>query len=61
MKSPKISDAQNVYCNLSKIETKRPNFRIFRQKDANGIANSEDPDQSDQGLHSLPRLICLKT
>ena len=23
-----------------------PNLRVFRQKDANGIANSEDPDQT---------------
>ena len=30
--------------NLPKIQTKRPNLRVFRQKDANGIANSEDPD-----------------
>ena len=39
---------------------------VFRQKDANGIANSEDPDQtaplgSDLGLHCLPRSICPKT
>ena len=26
--------------------TKRPNLRAFRQKHANGIANSEDPDQT---------------
>ena len=24
----------------------RPNLRVFRQKDANGIANSEDTDQT---------------
>ena len=34
-------------------------------KDAEGIANSEDPDQkeeqSDLGLHCLPRPICPKT
>ena len=41
--------------------------RVFRQKDANGKANSEDPDQtaptkqSDLGLHCLPRPICPKT
>ena len=23
-----------------------PNLRVFHQKDANGIANSEDPDQT---------------
>ena len=43
------------------------NLRIFCQNGANGIANSEDPDQtalveeqSDLGLHCLPRLICPK-
>ena len=32
-------------------------------KDAEGIANSVDPDQeqSDLGLHCLPRLVCPKT
>ena len=31
--------------------------------DAEGIANSADPDrkQSDLGLHSLPRSVCPKT
>ena len=29
-----------------KIQTKRPNLWVFRQKDANGKANSEDPDQT---------------
>ena len=37
-------------CNLPKIQEKRqenrPHLRIFCQKDANGIANSEDPDQT---------------
>ena len=42
----KFSDAQKVFCNLPKIQTDRPNFRVFRQKDADGIANSEDPDQT---------------
>ena len=40
--------------------------RVFCQKDANVIANSDDPDetapkQSDLGLHCLPRHICPKT
>ena len=36
-------------------------------KDADGIANSEDPDQIaplgsfDLGLHCLPRHVCQKT
>ena len=54
----KFSDTRNFCCNLPKIQTKRQNFGIFRQKDANGIGNSEDPDL---GLHCLPRPICPKT
>ena len=45
-KVPKFLDAKFFYCNLPKIQTKRPNLRIFCQNDANGIANSEDPDQT---------------
>ena len=28
------------------LNSKRPNLRVFHQKDVNGIANSEDPDQT---------------
>ena len=45
-KVPKFSDARKHCCNLPKIQTKRPNLRVFCQNDANGIANSEDPDQT---------------
>ena len=45
-KVPKFSDAYFFFCNLPKIQIKRPSLRIFCQKDANGIANSEDPDQT---------------
>ena len=45
-KVPKFWDAGKLCCNLPKIQTKMPNLRVFRQKDANGIANSEDPDQT---------------
>ena len=45
-KVPKISDAKKLCCNLSKIQEKMPNLWIFLQKDANGITNSEDPDQT---------------
>ena len=31
---------------LPKIQTKRPNLRIFRHKDANRMTNSKDPDQT---------------
>ena len=40
---------------------------VFFQNDANGIANSKDPDQTapqeqpDQGLRCLPRPIYPKT
>ena len=45
-KVPKFSDSRKICCNLPKIQTKRLNHWVFRQKDANGIANSEDPDQT---------------
>ena len=45
-KVPKFSDARKLCCNLPKIQTKRPNFRGFPKTDANGTANSEDPDQT---------------
>ena len=45
-KVPKFWDARNVCCNLPKIQTKRPNLKIFCQNGADGIANSEDPDQT---------------
>ena len=45
-KVPKFLDARKFSCNLPKIQTKRPNLRILCQKDANGIANSGDPDQT---------------
>ena len=65
-KVPKFSDTRTLCCNLSKIQTKRPNLRVFCKNDASGIANSEGPDQileeqSDLGLHCLLRPICPKT
>ena len=33
-KVPKFSDARKLCCNLPKIQTKSPNLRVFRQKDA---------------------------
>ena len=45
-KVPKFSDTKKLCCNLRKIQTKRPNLRVFCQKHVNGIANSEDPDQT---------------
>ena len=45
-KVPKFSDTKKLCCNLPKIQTNGVNLRVFRKKDANGIANSEDPDQT---------------
>ena len=45
-KVPKFSDVRKLCCNLSKIQEKMPNLLVFSQKDENGIANSEDPDQA---------------
>ena len=45
LKVPKFSDARKLCCN----ESKGPNLRVFRLKDANGIANSEDPGQTARG------------
>ena len=45
-KVPKFSDATKLCCKLPKIQTKRPNLKVFPQKDANGTANSEDLDQT---------------
>ena len=43
-KSPKFSDTKNFCCKQPKIQTKRPNLRLFCQNGAKGIANIEDPD-----------------
>ena len=63
-KVPKFSDARKLCCNLPKIQTERPNLKVFCQKDANEIANSVDPDQtapqSDLCLHCLSITICPK-
>ena len=45
-KVPKFWDARKLCCNLPKIQTKRSKLRVFCQNGANGIANSEDPDQT---------------
>ena len=44
-----------ILCNHPKILTNSPYSRKMSPKDADGVANSEDPDQ---GLHCLPRPIC---
>ena len=45
-KVPKFSNARKLCCDLPKIQTKGPKLRVFFQKHANGIANSEDPNQT---------------
>ena len=45
-KGPKFSDARKLCCNLPKIQEKRPNLSVIRQKDTNEIANSVNPDQT---------------
>ena len=45
-KVPKFSYTRKLCCNLPRIQTKSPNLTVFSQEDANGIANSEDPDQT---------------
>ena len=59
---PKFLHARKLYCNLPKLQTRRPILRVLHQNNANGLANSEDPDQqqSDLGLHCLTRPICPK-
>ena len=39
-------ETRELCCNLPNTETKRPNLKVFCPKDVNGIANSEDPDQT---------------
>ena len=46
LKVPKFSDTRKCCCNIPKTQIMRPNLRGFCQKDANGLANSEDPDQT---------------
>ena len=50
-------------CNHSKILTMWLHHTVMSPNDADGMANSVDPDQeqSDLGLDCLPRHICPKT
>ena len=41
-----FSDARKLCSKLPKLQTKKPNRRTFCPRDANGIANSADPDQT---------------
>ena len=63
-KNPKNLDTQNISCNHPKILTRWLYRRVMHSKDADGIANSVDPDQtapqSDLSQHCLRRPICRK-
>ena len=59
---PKNSDTRNIAVINLKVEQGGFIFRVMPPNDAEGIANSGDPDQTaDLDLHCLPRPICLKT
>ena len=61
-KFPKYSDTQKICCNHSKIWTMWLYYRVMSPNDADGMANSVDPDQTAPlGLHCLPRPVCPKT
>ena len=46
LKFPKYSNTQNICCNHSKIWTMWLYHRVMSPNDADGIANSVDPDQT---------------
>ena len=66
-KNPKNSDTQKIWCNHPKIWTTWIYRWVMRPKDAEGIANSVDPDQTAplgavwSGSALLSRHICPKT
>ena len=43
-KFPKYSDTQKICCSLSKIWTMWLYYNVMSPNDADGMANSEDPD-----------------
>ena len=45
-KFPKYSDTQRICCNHPKSWTRWRFLRVIHSKDAEGIANSVDPDQT---------------
>ena len=45
-KVPKFSDTNLLYCKHPKIQTKSIYPGVIPLNDANGIVNSEDPDQT---------------
>ena len=45
-KNPKNSDIRNICCNHPEMLTMRLYHRLMLLRDADGIANSVDPDQT---------------
>ena len=64
-KNHKNSDTRKIAVMTLKFEQSGFTKGVMSPKDADRMANSVDPDQieeqSDLGLHCLPRPICLKT
>ena len=59
-KFAKYSETRKIAVIILKFEQSR----VMRPKDADGMANSVDPDQTapiDLGFHCLPRPVCPKT
>ena len=63
----KNPDTRKKCCNYPKIGTVSFCYRVIGPKDADGMTNGVDPDQtslqkqSDLGLHCLPSPVCQKT
>ena len=59
--NPKNLDTRKTCCYHPKIWTRWLYHSVMWSKDAEGIANSVDPDQeqSDLGLHCLPRCLSV--
>ena len=53
-------DTRKNYCNYPKIWLIWIFHGVVHLNDADGMANSVDPDQSDLGLHCLLRPVCPK-
>ena len=60
---PKNLDIRKICCNHPKNFCKMLYSRVMHPEDADGIADSVDPEQeqSELGLHCLPRPVCPKT
>ena len=59
-KTPKNMDIRKIAEIILKFE--QGGFTVMCPKDADGMANNVDPDQeqSDLGLHCVPKPVCPK-